>query len=80
MSLIDPKRKLISRASITAGIINWPGERIPSGNVMTRQNRTELSSRINFLGGLLSEPWRTKIHQGKTEVLARLLATTQQLD
>ena len=66
--------------NIRAGIINWPGERIPSGNVMNRQNRTELSSRINFLGGLLSEPWRTKIHQGKTEVLARLLATTQQLD
>ena len=36
---------------------------------MNRQNRTELSSKINFLGGIQSEPWRTEIHQGNPEVL-----------
>ena len=56
-------------ASIRAGIINWPGERISSGNIMNRQNRTEHSSKINFLGGIQSEPQRTEIHQGNPEVL-----------
>ena len=55
--------------NIRAGIISWPDERIPSSNVMNRQNMTELSSKINFLWDIQSEPWRTKIHQGKTEVL-----------
>ena len=56
-------------ANIRADIINWPGERIPFISIMNRQNTTELSSKINFLGDIQSEPWRTKIHQGKTEVL-----------
>ena len=40
-----------SMARVIAGIINWPGERIPSSNILNRQNRTNLSSKINFLGG-----------------------------
>ena len=56
-------------ASIIARIINWPGERIPSSNIMNRQNRTELLSKINFLEGIQSEPRRTEIHQGNPEVL-----------
>ena len=37
-------------ANIRADIINWPGERIPFISIMNRQNTTELSSKINFLG------------------------------
>ena len=69
MSLNDPMRKLKSMASIRAAIVNWPGERIPSSNIMNRQNRTELLSKINFLEGIQSEPRRTEIHQGNPEVL-----------
>ena len=36
---------------------------------MTRQNRTELSSKINFLGSIQLEPWREELHQGNPEVL-----------
>ena len=56
-------------ASIRARIINWPGERILSSNIMNRQNRAELLSKINFLGGFQSEPRRTELHQGNPEVL-----------
>ena len=69
MNLNNPKRKLKSMASIRAGIINWPGERIPSSDIRKRQNRTVLSSKINFLWVIQSEPWRTEIHQGEPEVL-----------
>ena len=55
-------------ANIRADIINWPGGRIPF-NIMNRQNTTELSSKINFLGGIQSEPQKTEIHQGNPEVL-----------
>ena len=58
-----------SIANIRVGVLNWPGERIPSSNVMNRQNRTERSSKINFLGDIQSEHWRTEIHEGKTKVL-----------
>ena len=56
-------------ASMRAGIIHWPGERISSSSIMNRQNRTEPSSKINFLGGIQSEPQRTEIHQGNPEIL-----------
>ena len=56
-------------ASIRAYTFNWPGERIPSCHIMNRQNRTEHLSKINFLGGIQSEPWRTEIHQDNPEVL-----------
>ena len=56
-------------ASNRAGIMNWPGDRIPSSNIMNRQNRTEHPSKINFLGGIQSEPQTTEIHQGNPEVL-----------
>ena len=56
-------------ASIRAGIINWPGESLPFSDIRNRQNRTVLSSKINFLGGIQSEPWRTEIHQGEPGVL-----------
>ena len=69
LSLNDLKRKLKSMANLRAGIINWPGERILSSNIMNRQKRTELSSKIHFLGGIHSEPWRTELHQGNPEVL-----------
>ena len=52
-------------ANLRASIINWPGERILSSNIMNRQKRTEL----NFLGGIQSEPWRTELHQRNPEVL-----------
>ena len=55
-------------ASIRAGIIDWPGERIASSNIMNRQNRTELSSKINFLRSIQSEPQKIEIHQGNPEV------------
>ena len=29
-------------------LLYWPGERIPSSNIVNRQNRTEHSSKINF--------------------------------
>ena len=54
--------------SVRAGIINWPGERISSSN-MNRQKRTEHSSKINFLVGIQSEPWRGEIYQGNPEIL-----------
>ena len=38
-----PKRKFESMARVRAGIINWPGKRIPSSNIMNKQKRTELS-------------------------------------
>ena len=47
------ENKFMSR--VRADIINWPGERIQSRNIMNRQKRTELSSKINFLGGIQSE-------------------------
>ena len=56
-------------ANIRADIINWPGERIPFSSIMNRQNTTELSPKINFLGGIQSEPWRTELHQCNPEVL-----------
>ena len=68
LSLNDPKRKLKSMASIRAGIIDWPGERIASSNIMNRQNRTELSSKINFLRSIQTEPYKIEIHQGNPEV------------
>ena len=42
--------------SIRADIVDWPGERIPSSNIMNRQNRTEHSSKIDFVAGIQSEP------------------------
>ena len=54
--------------NIRVRIINWQGERIPFSNIMTRQNTTKLSSKINFLGHIQSEPWRTEIHPGNPEV------------
>ena len=56
-------------ARIRAGIINWPDERISSSNIMNRQNRTELSSKINFLRCIQSESWKREIHQGNPELL-----------
>lgn len=38
---------------------------------MNRENRAELSFKINFLGSIQSEPWRGEIHQGNPEVLGR---------
>jgi len=46
-------------ANIRADIIKWPGERILSSNIMNRQKRTELSSKINFLGGIRALENRT---------------------
>ena len=51
---------------VRACIINRPGERIPFSNMMSRQNRTEISSKINFLGTTQSESWRGEIHQDKS--------------
>ena len=56
-------------ASIRAGIINWAGERILSSNIRNRQKRTVFSPKINFLGGIQSEPWKTEIHPGEPGVL-----------
>ena len=42
---------------VRAGIINWPGEKIPYSN------------KINFQRAIQSEAWRGEIHQGNTEVL-----------
>ena len=56
-------------AKVRAGIINWPGKRIPSSNIMSKQKRTELSSKINFLGTLQSELQSREIHQGNLEIL-----------
>ena len=42
---------------VRAGIINWPGDKIPYSN------------KINFQRAIQSEPWRGEIHQGNTEVL-----------
>ena len=55
---------------VRAGIINWPGERISSSNIMSGQNTTEISSKINFLGTTQSEPWRREIHQDNPQGLA----------
>ena len=42
---------------IIAGIINWPGEKIPPSNEM------------NFLQAIQSELWKEETHQGNPEVL-----------
>ena len=69
--LNDPKRKFEFMAKVRAGIINWPGKRIPSSNIMSKQKRTELSSKISFLVVIQSEPWRGEVYQGTPEILDR---------
>lgn len=57
LSLSDPKRKFLFMVRVRAGIINWPGEKIPPSN------------KINFLRATQSEPWRGEIHQGNPKAL-----------
>ena len=64
-------------ARVRAGIINWLGEGIPSSNIKSSLNRTELSSKTI----VQLEPWSGEIHQRNPEVLdTGNWPQTQQLD
>ena len=67
---------------VRAGIINWPGEGIPSSNINSGSNMTIVfSSKINFLRANELEPWSGEIHQGNSEILGTSnWPQTQQLD
>ena len=59
MSLSDAKGKFVSVARVRAGIIYF----------MSSLNRIGLTSKINFLIAIQSEPWKGEIYQGKPEVV-----------
>ena len=54
--LNDPKRKFEFMAKVRAGIINWPGKRIPSSNIMSKQKR--ISNQSSLRKSILNIHWK----------------------
>ena len=70
-------------ARVRAGIINWPGEGIPSSNINSDLNMTIVFFffyKVNFLRASQLEPWSRKIHQGNPELDTGKWPQTQQMD
>ena len=67
-------------ARVRAGILNWPGEGIPSSNINSDLNMTIILFKVNFLRANQLESCSREIYQGNPELDTGNWPQTQQLD
>ena len=67
-------------ARVRAGILNWPGEGIPSSNINSDLNMTIILFKVNFLRANQLEPCSREIYQGNPELNTGNWSQIQKLD